>query len=126
MDSPEKPTIIYDGQCQFCISQIDKIKRLDKLEIYHYLPRQTPNLFDQFPMLASEDFNTGLRLVSINGHVSVGADAVYEIYKTLMPYKYVAWIYTLPMIKQFCKGVYFLIAKNRNRLKKKCEGHCER
>jgi len=124
MESKQKPTIIYDGQCQFCLGQIDKIRRLDSTESYYYLSRQSPNLLDQFPLLASEDFNTGLRLVNIDGHVSVGADAVYEIYKTLMPYKYIAWIYTLPIIKQFCKGVYYLIAKIRNRLKKKCDSHC--
>jgi predicted DCC family thiol-disulfide oxidoreductase YuxK len=125
MDSKQKPTIIYDGQCQFCSGQIDKIKRLAPEDSYNYLPRQLPNLLDKFPQLSGEDFNTGLRLINNKGRVSVGADAVYEIYKTLTPYKYIAWIYQLPACKQLCKGVYRLIAKNRNRLKGKCDSHCE-
>ena len=126
MESKQKPTIVYDGQCPFCLSQIDKIRRFDRTESFHYLPRQSPNLLDQFPMLAREDFNTGLRLINGDGHIFIGADAVYEIYKTLKPYKYIAWIYNLPILKQLCKGVYRLIAQNRNRLKKKCDSHGER
>ena len=125
MESKQKPTIIYDGQCKFCSSQIDKIRRLDQTESFYYLPRQSPKLLDIFPMLAREDFNTGLRLISDNGSIFIGADAVYEIYKTLKPYKYIAWIYKLPILKQLCKGGYRLIAQYRNRLKRKCDSDCE-
>ncbi len=77
MASTNKPAVIYDGQCKFCLGQIAKMKKCDRDSACEYLPRQTENLLEQFPVLENEEFDTGLRLVTTENRVVVGADAVY-------------------------------------------------
>ena len=111
-----KPAIVYDGDCPFCQRQMALIKRLDKENVFCYLPKQTDDLLDRFPQLAQMDFETGLRLVDIKGRVFVGADAVYHIAKELKPFNYLAWLYQVPGLKQLCRFSYILIAQNRRLL----------
>ena len=125
MASIDKPVVIYDGQCKFCLGQIAKMKKCDRRCVFDYLPRQTENLLEQFPVLENEEFDTGLRLVTTENRVMVGADAVYEIYRRFKPYKYLTWIYKVPLLNGLFKKIYQWIAKNRYRLKGKCDEGCE-
>ena len=121
-----RPVVVYDGECSFCLKQVDKMKRRDPEGVFEYQPRQTPGLEQRFPRLAGGDFNSGMRLVRRDRSVSVGADAVYEIARLLKGWQYVAWLYRVPVLKTICRFSYAWIARNRYRLAKKCEdGVCE-
>lgn len=121
-----KPTVVYDGQCPFCIRQIERFQSLDKNGCFEYVARQTPGLEERFPILASSDFNSGMRLIWPAGRVEVGADAVYQICKRLPRLRYAAWLYCLPGIKQIGRMVYAWIAANRQRLGRDCaNGQCQ-
>jgi len=125
MTQKNSPTVIYDGQCKFCIGQIEKMKKHDRAQTFEYLPRQTENLLERFPVLQDEDFNSGLRLVDSENRVAAGADAVYEIYRRFKPYKYLTWIYKVPLLNAIFQKIYQWIAKNRYRLRGKCDDGCE-
>jgi len=125
MARTKKPTVVYDGQCRFCMGQIAKMKKHDRALLFDYLPRQTEKLLERFPVLENEEFNTGLRLVTCENHVIAGADAVYEIYKQFKPYTYLIWVYRLPLLNPLFKKIYQWIAQNRYRLKGKCDDRCE-
>lgn len=111
----DRPTIIYDGECRFCQWSLRRIRKLDRREQFEYLPRQADGVDARFPILAQSDFDTGLRLISGDGDVQVGADAVYAIYRQLPPYHLVAWTYRVPVFHQLFKAGYGLIARNRHR-----------
>jgi predicted DCC family thiol-disulfide oxidoreductase YuxK len=122
---PVKPVVIYDGECPFCIRQIERFKSLDPNNQFDYVPRQQPGVEDRFPILAHSDFDTGMRYIDINGKVEVGADAVYQIARRLPLFRPVAWIYRLPVCKQIVRLVYAWVAANRKRLGQTCEnGAC--
>lgn len=123
---PLQPAIVFDGQCPFCQRQIARIRKRDTRGVFEYLPKQTEGVDRRFPQLADGDFNTGMRLVHPDGSVSVGADAVYEIAKQLRGWRWLAWLYRVPVLHALCRWGYAWIAQNRYKLGKTCEhGACE-
>lgn len=111
-----RPTIIYDGECRFCRWSVNRIRRLDRAGAFETLPRQQPGLEQRFPILGQSDFNTGLRLMHDDGHVEIGADAVYQIYRRLPPFHLVAWLYRMPILNLFFRFGYALVARYRHHL----------
>lgn len=121
----DKVAIVFDDSCQFCQNQIKKIKSMDPLNQFEYVPRSAADLANRFPVLAEMNFDSGMRLITTDNHVYVGADAIHQIAKRLPSTKSFAWLYELPVIKQICQLVYKWIAVNRQRLAAKCEsGTC--
>ena len=109
-----KPAIVYDGECRFCLWSVGRIQRVDHLDQFEYLPRQNPDAEARFPLLSASDFSTGLRLVVAEGKIHVGADSVYEIYRRIPPFKVITWLYRVPLIHTLFKACYALIARNRH------------
>ena len=110
----EKPIVVYDGECRFCMWSLNRIKSKDKKGQFDYLPRQTEGIEEHFPKLASSDFNTGMRLMMSKDYIYVGADAVHQIYRRLPPFHLVAWLYRVPILHWFFRGGYALVAKYRH------------
>jgi len=111
-----KPVVVYDGECSFCLRQIERIKVRDRRSQFEFVPRQSPGLDERFPRLADDDFNSGMRLVTPEGEILVGADALYHIVRRLPIWGKVAWIYRLPGLNALARLVYRWIAANRQRL----------
>ena len=111
-----KPVVIYDGECSFCLRQIERIKRHDRRSRFEYVPRQSPGLDERFPRLADDDFNSGMRLITPRGEILVGADALYHIVRRLPIWGNIAWIYRLPGLNRLARLAYRWIAANRHRL----------
>ena len=122
MKRPTQLVIIYDGECNFCVSGIQQIQRKDRADQFIYSPRQMPDLHSVYPQLVEIQSNAGMRFINPDGRVYCGADAVYQIYRRLGMYRYITWIYLLPVIRTLLKGAYLIISKNRSRLgSAKCE-----
>jgi predicted DCC family thiol-disulfide oxidoreductase YuxK len=123
---PARAVIVYDGACPFCRRQIAWIRERDRDEAFEYVPRQAADLLARFPVLAAGDFNTGMRLVSADGRVLVGADAVYAVARRLRGWRWVALLYRVPGLHRLAQWIYAWIAKNRQRLAADCEEGCPR
>ncbi|MBI1373506.1 MAG: DUF393 domain-containing protein [Phycisphaera sp.] len=124
--TPARPVIVFDGDCPFCRQQIAKIRRMDRHDVFEYVPRQAEGLEQRFPKLAEGDFNTGMRLVHVDGTIDIGADAVYGIARRVGWWRWFAWLYRVPVLKQICRAGYAWIARNRQRLGKTCDnGACK-
>lgn len=117
-----RDTLIYDGECSFCVEQVGRIRAMDKESAVDYVPRQVPDLDERFPVLKEMNFDEGMRFVSGDGLVYVGADAFAELGKRIKPLAWFTALYKLPVIKQAARVVYRLIAANRKRLGRTCEG----
>ncbi len=111
-----KPVVVYDGECSFCLRQIERIKRRDRCALFEYVPRQSPGLDERFPRLADDDFNSGMRVITPCGDILVGADALYHIVRRLPIWGTIAWIYRLPGLNTLARLAYRWIAANRYRL----------
>jgi predicted DCC family thiol-disulfide oxidoreductase YuxK len=121
-----RPVVVYDGDCPFCRKQIQRFKTRDLGKAFEYCPRQTEGIDERFPKLAEGDFSTGMRLVHPNGEVSVGADAVYHIARHLQGYKYLAWLYRVPVAHQIARATYAWITAHRMKLAGGCDERCSR
>jgi predicted DCC family thiol-disulfide oxidoreductase YuxK len=119
--SQDKPVVVYDGECSFCCRQIERIKRRDRRSRFEFVPRNFPGLDARFPRLADGDFNTGMRLVTVQGEIFVGADALYHIFRFLPFWGGVAWLYRLPGLNALARLGYRWIAANRERLGRSCD-----
>ncbi len=113
--------VVYDGECAFCRTQIERMRARDKLGCFDFVPRQTPGLDDRFPQLKEGDFDTGMRLILPDGRVHVGADAVYQISRRLPLWRRMAWLYRVPGIHALARRIYAWIAAHRRSLGRPCE-----
>lgn len=122
----DRPVVVYDGECPFCLKHVDRMQRRDRGKAFEYQPRQADGLEDRFPRLTEGDFNSGMRLIDTDGSISVGADAIYNIARQLDGWKNLAWLYRVPGLNAIFRACYGWIARNRYRFAKKCEdGVCE-
>lgn len=119
---PARPVIIYDAECNFCDSGIQRIRDRDNADQFLYTPKQTQDLHALYPQLLQIESKSGMRLIDHAGTVHCGADALYQIYRRIGKFRYITWIYLVPVIKTLLKGIYLIISKNRSRLGgTKCE-----
>ncbi len=117
MDAEQtRPVVVYDGECPFCLKQIERIQRRDHWSRFEYAARQKPGLEERFPRLADEDFNSGMRLVTPEGVIQVGADAVYHIARRLPGWRRLAWIYRVPVLHGLARLAYRWVAAHRQSL----------
>ena len=102
------------------------MRRGDTAGVFDYLPRQTEGLDQRFPKLMEGNFNAGMRLVHVDGSVSAGADAVYQIARQIKGWKQLAWLYRVPVLHRIFRDAYAWVAKHRYKLAKRCENDiCE-
>lgn len=118
----QRDIVVYDNDCGFCQSQMQRLKRMDRHGRFNRVPRNDPELLDTYPQLKHHDFNTGIRVIKPDGRVLVAADAVYEMARQLPKYRWIAWLYRVPGLKQIARFIYNWIARHRHRLG---QTHCE-
>lgn len=119
------PTIIFDGACGFCRRQIERIRRLDRKGVFDYCPSNAADLLIRFPQLAQQNLDSGMRLVTPEGVVHVGADAVYQISRQLAYVRWLSWLYRIPILNTFWRTVYAWVAARRYQLARKCDSNCK-
>lgn len=122
---PRKSTLVYDGHCSFCRRWVARIARRDRSGTFEFVARQTEGLTRRFPKLVEGDFNTGMRLITPDNAIHVGADAAYQIAHRLRYWRRIAWLYHVPGIHSLMRAVYAWIAANRQSLGDECDdGTC--
>jgi predicted DCC family thiol-disulfide oxidoreductase YuxK len=122
MNAPQvQDVLVFDGECAFCRAQAQRIHRWDRWNRIECVAKQTPGLGDRFPVLNRGDFNTGMRLISPDGSVHIGADAAHGVVRVLPGWRRLAWLYRVPGIRPICQRVYDWIAARRYALAEKCD-----
>ncbi len=120
VETQAQSVVVFDGECPFCIRQVERIQRRDMDHSLEYVPRQTPGIDDRFPQLSDGDFDTGMRLIMPDGRVYVGADAVYHIARRLPLWRRFAWAYRVPGVHGLARLAYGWVAANRRKLGRAC------
>ena len=116
-----RSTLVYDGRCSFCRRWVARIARMDRSGTFEFVARQTEGLTRRFPKLVEGDFNSGMRLITPDDAIHVGADAAYQIVRRLRFLHLIAWLYHVPGIHWLTRAVYAWIAANRQSLGSKCD-----
>ena len=80
---PEKPLMVYDGDCGFCRRWVARWKRTTagRVEVEPYQTAQ-----ERFPEIPLAQFKRAVQLIDPDGSVSSGAEAVIRSLATV-PYR---------------------------------------
>jgi len=121
-----KSILVYDGECSFCRRSVKRIAARDRGKTIEFVARQTEGLTKRFPALDEADFNKGMRLITPDDVIYVGADAAHQVAKQLPYWRRMAWLYRVPGVRQLARAGYVWIAANRQSLGGRCDnGTCE-
>lgn len=105
--------MVYDGQCGFCICQVERWKDRTGNRI-DYLPSNAPEVCQRFPEIPPSSFHESLQLIDTDGRVYRGAHGAV---KALTLRGKSSWLLKLYERSRGCSALmefgYRFIARNR-------------
>lgn len=108
--------ILYDGGCDFCVSQARKLARCGAGKLVMRSFRE-PGVLEQFPGLTREQCMKEIKLVVPGGPVYGGAEAIVRSIHLGHPVLGAPLLgYYLPLLRWIADRCYARVARNRYRL----------
>lgn len=109
-----KPMMVYDGECGFCKKWITRWKFLTRDQVY-YRPYQEIAL--QFPSIPISEFETAVKLITQEGEVFSGAEAVYRALAYVSFWKWLWFLYRkLPLFRWISDRAYGWVSSHRRQI----------
>ncbi len=109
---PDRPTLVYDGECGLCRQCVDLVRRWDREHRLATLPFQDQARVAGFgiplPALAA-----AMHLVLPDGTVFAGADAAPEVLRLLPGKRWLAPAFGIPGVMPAARWLYARIAARR-------------
>jgi predicted DCC family thiol-disulfide oxidoreductase YuxK len=115
---PPKPLLILDGDCEFCRRWAARWRRAtgDALD---FLPFQDETVAKKYPEIPRPVFAESLHLISPDGSVCAGAEAVFRSLATGGVKSWLLWCYRkLPLFAGLSEWIYDRAAAHRQFLSK--------
>jgi lipase maturation factor 1 len=110
---PDKPVLIYDGDCNFCKLWIKRWRQTTRDRV-EYVPFQDAAVAKRFPEISRARFEQAVHLILPQGTVFSGAEAAF---RTLAQNPdatwFCDWYQQSPLFRQVSEGVYRLVARHR-------------
>ncbi len=107
----EKPILIYDGDCGFCLRWIERWRGITGNAL-DYAPYQEAAA--RFPGITLNEFESSVILVEPGKKISRGAEAVFRSLSAARRHRWLLWSYEhLPGVKSVTEALYRFIAANR-------------
>jgi predicted DCC family thiol-disulfide oxidoreductase YuxK len=116
MKTAGKPVVLFDGQCNFCRSQIDILRRLDGKHRLDFVSLHDPTVTERFPDLSFEQLMDQMWIVSPEGDRFGGAYAVRYLTRKLPILWPIAPLMFIPGSMKLWQFLYKQIAKHRYRI----------
>ncbi len=110
-DPPEKPLVLFDGDCRFCRRWIERWREMTGGAV-EYEPYQ--EAATRFPEIPRESFENALHFVDRDGTVYRGAEAVFRSLGKARRGRALIWCYDhLPGFAPVIETAYGFVARNR-------------
>jgi predicted DCC family thiol-disulfide oxidoreductase YuxK len=123
---PPRDTVLYDGKCRFCRSQIAILRRLDLGGVLEFTSLHDPSVGSDFPELAYDDLLAQMVVVDTAGRARGGAEAVRYLSRRLPLLWPLAVPLHIPGTLPLWAALYRFVARNRMRIAGSCEdGTCK-
>jgi predicted DCC family thiol-disulfide oxidoreductase YuxK len=108
---PEKPLVIFDGDCLFCRRWIERWREMTR-DAVDYAPFQ--EVAERFPEIPREAFAEALHFIDTNGTVYREAEAVFRSLGSVRTGRGIIWCYEhVPGFSPIAETGYRAIARNR-------------
>lgn len=110
---PQKPLMIYDGDCCFCTLWIHRWQCATG-ELVDYLPAQDPQIAQRFPEIPRSEFDSSVQLIGPDGSVYNSAEAVFRSLAHQEHYHWLLDFYRdFPLFAGVTDWAYRFIARHR-------------
>lgn len=116
MNEFPKGIVLYDGQCNFCRSQIDLLRRLDGRDRLIFMSLHSPEVGERFPGLTFEQLMDQMWIVTPQGLQHGGAYAVRYLSRLLPILWPIAPILHIPGSMPLWQFLYRQVANRRYQL----------
>jgi predicted DCC family thiol-disulfide oxidoreductase YuxK len=103
--------LLYDGSCRFCTAGSARLVRLARAGVIRKVSNKDEAQMAALPEKARAGISSALQLVSPDGEVASGAEAVNRALATRPLWRLITWIYWVPGIKQINDWVYGIVAR---------------
>jgi len=108
---PERPVLIFDGDCSFCRAWVEYWKSITDGVLY--VPYQ--EIGDRFPEISGQEFAAAVQLVLPSGETFSGAHAVFQLLALVPGKGALLWLYErVPGFAPVADAVYDWIARHRS------------
>lgn len=122
--------LLYDGSCRFCTAGSERLARLARPGVIRRISNKDEAQMRVLPEKARAGIASALQLVSPDGEVASGAEAVNRALATRPMWRLITWAYWVPGIRQINDWLYGIVARNRYRIAGRIEtcdsGSCPR
>jgi len=111
--SPAKPLLVFDGDCRFCTLWIRRCQQVTGPAV-DYLPAQDPRIGEQFPEIPRPQFAEAVQLITPDGEVFSGAEAVFRTLAHNPSWQWPLHGYeSSPLLARVSEWAYRLVASHR-------------
>ena len=114
--SERRWTVIFDDTCGFCQFHIRWLRRLDWLGKLRFISLADSEVAILAPTLTQEDLHRAMQIVSPDGKLSSGPDAVREATLRIPLLCWFGALLWLPGLRQLSYPAYRWVARNRYRI----------
>lgn len=112
-ERPQADIVIYDGHCNFCRSQVERLARWDSPRRLSFLSLHDPEVADRFPELTHERLMREMVVVDQQGR-SYGGAAAFRYLSLHLPRLWVlAPLMHIPFSLPLWQALYRQVAKRR-------------
>lgn len=110
-DGPAKPILLFDGDCGFCRRWIARWSAITGPRV-EYAPYQ--EVGERYPQITRHQFESAVQLVSPDGSIHAGAEAVFRTLAVVPGQRWLLWLYLwMPWFGRIARLIYRFIARHR-------------
>lgn len=122
---PPRDTVLYDGHCRFCRSQIALLRRCDPTGRLAFTSLHDPSVAIDFPEISPESLEQQMYVVDRQGRARGGATAVRYLSRRLVLLWPLALLLHVPGSMPLWNRLYAFVARRRMLIAGSCEdGTC--
>lgn len=109
--------VLYDGHCRICTAGAHRLESLARPGAVWLRDFQAPGVLEAYPQLTHEDCMRAMQVLTLDGRVYEGAEAIARVLETRPLMGVVAKLYFVPGVRQAADALYRWVARNRYRLR---------
>jgi predicted DCC family thiol-disulfide oxidoreductase YuxK len=114
--APGRDVLLYDGRCALCRSQVRRLLRMTRSDAPEARSIHEDEALKPFPGITREACMEALHLVTSDGRVYRGVEAIVMSLRTRPVLYRMARLGLAPGVRSLLEWLYALIARNRCRL----------
>lgn len=127
-ERPQADVVIWDGRCNFCRGQVERLRKFDTPSRLAYISLHDPRVAERYPDLTHQQLMDQMWVVTHDGRRFGGADAGRYLSRKLPRLWWLAPLLHIPCSMPLWRWLYRQVAERRYRISgRDCEegGTCD-